>query len=105
MPSCGAQKFLRLGAPKTFDRYAIFHSLHPPQAAFVKKARHQLEYYSVDYVCIYLLNYKNGGEEGIRTLVACAKRFSRPPRYDRFDTSPCDLAILTQTISNVNTKL
>ena len=29
-----------------------------------------------------------GGEEGIRTLVACAKRFSRPPRYDRFDTSP-----------------
>ncbi len=31
---------------------------------------------------------KNGGEEGIRTLVGCPKRFSRPPRYDHFDTSP-----------------
>ena len=29
-----------------------------------------------------------GGEEGIRTLVPLGKRFSRPPRYDHFDTSP-----------------
>ena len=34
--------------------------------------------------------------------MACAKRFSRPPRYDRFDTSPCAKAILTQTKSIVN---
>ena len=34
--------------------------------------------------------------------MACAKRFSRPPRYDRFDTSPCAKAIVTQTILIVN---
>ena len=34
--------------------------------------------------------------------MACAKRFSRPPRYDRFDTSPCAKAILTQTNLIVN---
>ena len=39
MPSCGAQNFLRLGAPKNFDRCAIFYSLYLLQAALIKNAR------------------------------------------------------------------
>ena len=35
VPSCGAQNFLRLGATKNFDRYAILYSLHPTPSAFV----------------------------------------------------------------------
>ncbi len=46
MPSCGARNLFRLGAPINFDRYAFFYSLLLPQAALLKKARHQLEYYS-----------------------------------------------------------
>ena len=34
------------------------------------------------------LSFFFGGEDGIRTHVGCPKRFSRPPRYDHFDTSP-----------------
>ena len=129
-------KFLRLGAPKNFDRCAISHSLYLPPAAFVLNARtfrcsssskididklkaphkamlfnggvgetrtlapgfsrptplagaprHQLEYYSK------LLNgvfkYKKMAErKGFEPLCLLGKRFSRPPRYDHFDTSP-----------------
>ena len=86
------------------DRCANKYSLYRPPDALVCVARHHLSTTPNAYVLFNIKN-KNGGEEGIRTLVACAKRFSRPPRYDRFDTSPCDQVIVTQTKLIVNTKI
>ena len=39
LPSCGARNFQPLGAVQNFDRCAISHSLHLPQAALVLNAR------------------------------------------------------------------
>ena len=41
---------------------------------------------------------------GFEPMCLVGKRFSRPPRYDRFDTSPYsrDFAILTYSKVNVN---
>ena len=71
---------------------AAINDLHPFQGCPFG----QLGYFS-EYITRYLIRslkisnsivFLMSGEDGIRTHVACAKRFSRPPRYDRFDTSP-----------------
>ena len=64
--------------------------------------RHQLEYYS-KWLRLYL-NIKMAERKGFEPLCLLGKRFSRPPRYDRFDTSPCDQIILTQKHLLVNHK-
>ena len=79
-----------------------------PTYSLSRGASSPLEYYSMIIVFGYILNlriskWRRGWDSNPCGIAA--KRFSRPPRYDRFDTSPCDQTILTQTIPLVNTAM